>query len=246
MTPAVVVATACRGATARRRRCWRRRGGRRAVPWRLASELGVLAAWVVPVVWAAVGMPAVRRLPIGSWWPGARGVRSRRCPSRRGRGVVVDAGRRRLVGAAVLGGPFAVLHLVSPRGWATATSSTGCSWASAWGCVAGVGVVVFLSAAVLRSSWRGVGRGRRSELLVRRGAAPFGPSLACCVRLGGWWCSFGRWSCDALVAAVVVVRCRRRAVVGVRCAWASLTEVPIRWGDLRGWLDEVSVGGGAG
>ena len=94
-------------------RPWRRS---RCCARRSAASVGVLLAWVVPVVWAAVVDARVSRLPdrvvvVGAVVFGAALVVL---------AVIEGRGRRplgALVGAAVLGVPFAVLHLASPAGF---------------------------------------------------------------------------------------------------------------------------------
>ena len=146
----------------------------------------VLVAWV-----GAGGVGGGRWMPgwvgyrIGSWWA-APCVFAAVLVVGGGGGVRWSLLSGALVGAAVLGVPFAVLHLASPAGFGFGDVKFGVLVGLGLGVVRpGLGVVVFATAAVVQLvvAWCRPWPAQRAPGADRR-AAPFGPSLA--IAAFGW------------------------------------------------------------
>jgi leader peptidase (prepilin peptidase) / N-methyltransferase len=145
----------------------------------------LLGVWLVPVVWAAAVDARTSRLPDRIVLPGIA--------------IVVAAVtavawiggdwslvRSALVGALVLGVPFAVMHVLSPSGFGYGDVKFGVLLGLGLGLVRpGIGLVVFLTAALLQlviAAVRPWPAQRQPD--ATRAAAPFGPVLA--IAAVGW------------------------------------------------------------
>lgn len=151
----------------------------------VGPAVGVLAAWVVAVVWAAGVDARVSRLPDRIVVVGAVVFSAALVVL-----AVIDGSwsmaTSALLGAVVLGIPSAVLHLAAPTGFGYGDVKFGVLVGLGLGVVGpGLGIVVFATAALvqLAVAWWRPWPAQRAPGADRR-AAPFGPSLA--IAAFGW------------------------------------------------------------
>jgi leader peptidase (prepilin peptidase)/N-methyltransferase len=145
----------------------------------------LLGAWLVPVAWAATVDAGTSRLPDAIVLTGVAAVvvTLTIVSAMTGEWSLV---RSALAGALVLGVPFAVIHVVSPAGFGFGDVKFGVLIGLGLGLVRpGIGVVVFVTAAVLQVMVAVMRPWPAQRTRDANGAtAPFGPALA--IDAVGW------------------------------------------------------------
>jgi leader peptidase (prepilin peptidase)/N-methyltransferase len=144
-----------------------------------SARWAVLLSWVVPVVWAAAIDAHECRLPDRVVVVGSAAFALLLAV-----GSLVTGDSSPLAGAAagalLLGGSFALVHLIFPAGFGFGDVKFGVLLGLGLGVLRpGIGFVVFVTAAVLQLGvmrWRPWPAQRASG--ADRGSAPFGPALA--------------------------------------------------------------------